>query len=75
MTERERRGGRKSALKALNSKQLRIGAEVQSPGQQPAPDALDESRDTVHCVAVVCHDAAHAPLHVHQTPVAAGEKQ
>ena len=31
---------------------------------QPAPDALDELRDTVHCVAVVRHDAAHAPLHM-----------
>jgi hypothetical protein len=29
----------------------------------------------VHCVAVVRHDAAYAPLHVHQPAVAAGEKQ
>ena len=42
---------------------------------QPAPDALDELRDAVHSVAVVRHDAAHAPLHMHQPPVAAREQQ
>jgi hypothetical protein len=41
----------------------------------PAPDALDESRDAVNRVAVVRHDAAHAPLHMHQPPVAAREQQ
>ncbi len=43
--------------------------------RQLAPDALDKSRDAVHRVAVVRHDAAHAPLHVHQPPVAAREQQ
>jgi len=41
----------------------------------PAPDALDESCDTVHRVAVMRHDAAHAPLHMHEPPVAAREQQ
>jgi hypothetical protein len=41
--------------------------------QQPAPDALDESRDAVDGVAVVCQCAAHAPLHLHQTTVFACE--
>ena len=40
-----------------------------------APDALDELRDTVHGVAVVRHDAAHAALHVQQAAVGACEKQ
>ena len=42
---------------------------------QPAPDALDELCDPVHCIAVMRHDAAYAPLHVHQPPVAAREQQ
>ena len=42
---------------------------------RPSPDALDELRDTVHSIAVVRHHAAHAPLNVHQPPVAACEKQ
>ncbi len=42
---------------------------------RPAPDALDELRDTVHCVAIVRHDAAHTPLHMHQPPVSAREHQ
>ncbi len=29
----------------------------------------------MHRVAIMRHDAAHAPLHMHQPPVAAGEKQ
>ena len=41
----------------------------------PAPDALDELRHTVHGVAVVRHDAAHAALHVHQAAVGACEEQ
>jgi hypothetical protein len=44
-------------------------------GRQLAPDALDKSRDAVNRVAVMRHDAAHAPLHVHQPPVAAREQQ
>ena len=43
--------------------------------QQSAPDALDEPRNPVHGVAVVRHDAAHAPLHVHQPPITASEQQ
>ena len=42
---------------------------------QPAPDALDELCDPVHGIAVMRHDAAHAPLHVHQPPVAARVQQ
>jgi hypothetical protein len=42
---------------------------------RPAPDALDELRDSVHCVAVVRNDAAYAPLHIHQPPVSAREQQ
>ena len=42
---------------------------------RPAPDALDELRHTVHGVAVVRHDAAHAALHVHQAAVGACEEQ
>jgi hypothetical protein len=42
---------------------------------RPAPDAFDELRHTVHSVAVVRHDAAHAPLHVHQAAVGACEEQ
>ena len=45
------------------------------PSQQPVPDALDELCHTMHRVAVVRHDAAHAPPHVHQPPVAAREQQ
>ena len=41
----------------------------------PAPDAFDETRDAMHGVAVMSHDAAHAPLHVRQLPVAAREEQ
>jgi hypothetical protein len=41
----------------------------------PAPDALDELRNTMHGVTVVRHDAADAPLHLHQTTVSACEQQ
>ena len=43
--------------------------------QQSAPDALDETRNPVHGVAFVRHDAAHAPLHMHQPPITASEQQ
>ena len=49
--------------------------EELSSSCQPAPDALDELRDAVHRVAVVRHDAAHAPLHMHQLSVPACEQQ
>ncbi len=52
-----------------------VDAVISSTGHQLAPDALDKSRDAVHSVAVVRHDAAHAPLHMHQPPVAAREQE
>ena len=42
---------------------------------RPAPDAFDELCDSVHSIAVMRHDAAHAPLHMHEPPVAAREQQ
>ncbi len=41
----------------------------------PVPDALHETSDAMHRVAVMRRDAAHAPLHVSQLPVAAREEQ
>ena len=46
-----------------------------NPPHPIAPGALDESRDTVHGVAVVRQYAAHAPLHVSELPVTACEHQ
>jgi hypothetical protein len=40
---------------------------------RPAPDAFDELCDTVHSIAVMRHDTAHAPLHVQQAAVGACE--
>jgi hypothetical protein len=75
MTERERRGREKERSQSIEQQAAAYRRTRYSPGQQSAPDALDESRDAVHGVAVVRHHAAHAPLNVHQPPVAACEKQ
>ena len=40
---------------------------------RPAPDAFDELCDAVHSIAVMRHDAAHAPLHMQQASVGACE--
>ena len=42
---------------------------------RPAPDALDELRDTVHSITIMRHDAAHVSLHVRQLSVVAREQQ
>jgi len=51
------------------------GRESPAKSIEAVSDALDESSDAVHGIAIVRHDAAHAPLHVHQPPVAACEQQ
>jgi hypothetical protein len=66
-----------SEVKKANQgiKKQRNASAAGANHSHPAPDALDELRNTMHGVTVVRHDAADAPLHLHQTTVSAREQQ
>jgi hypothetical protein len=69
------KGTKKQEKSGNGGQNISMSYQPHSQRARTAPDALDKLRDTVHRVAVMRHDAAHAATNMHQPPVTAREEQ